>query len=95
MKRRSVSLYPSVESIIRGFQADLLRLLNRDVTFTEALNFYIVGGAMANGADQLKCLPVETLTMFLDMPEHLDAVLDVAITEGTKAALESRLKAAK
>ena len=95
MRRRSVSLYPVMESIIRGFQADLLLRLNRDVTFNEALNLYILGGAMAKGADQLKGLPVETLTMFLDRPEHLDAVLDDVITQGTKAALEAKLKAAK
>jgi hypothetical protein len=49
MTRRSITLFPALETIIRAFQARMLTKLNRDVSFTEALNLYLIG-AVVTGA---------------------------------------------
>lgn len=49
MNRRSITLYPAVETSVRGFQARLLTKLDRDVSFTEALNLMLLIGCIESG----------------------------------------------
>ena len=41
MPRRSITLTPAVETAVRKFQASLLTVLDRDISFTEALNIAV------------------------------------------------------
>ncbi len=85
MKRRSISLYPTFESIVRDFQAELLRFLDRDVTFTEALNLLLLGAIMTKGREEVKQLGKDTLNSILDMPgAHTEGVLDAVLDEAIK-----------
>ncbi|MBI4328992.1 MAG: hypothetical protein HY685_03900 [Chloroflexi bacterium] len=86
MNRRSVSLFPTLESYVREFQADLLKFLDRDVTFTEALNLLILGSLLAKGKEQIKGLGKELLVSVLDERTHSEAILDQIQDEALKAA---------
>lgn len=46
MPRRTVTVAEGFDKAIRGFQAKLLKSLNTDVTFTEALNIVLYMGLM-------------------------------------------------
>ncbi len=50
MKRRSISLFPVSESVVRDLQARMLTKLDRDVSFTEAINMMLFGCMMNGGA---------------------------------------------
>ena len=77
MARRSITLWPLLESMVRDFQADLLKFTDRDVTFTDALNLLLVGGIMEKSPEKLKGMGKEWLTTILDHPDRsLEGVLD-------------------
>ena len=86
MKRRSINLYPMIETMVRDFQADLLKFLDRDVAFTEALNLFLLGAIMTKGNDEVKDLGSEMLNNLLDSPGvHLESILDGAFDEVIKS----------
>lgn len=49
MTRRSVTLFPTLESAVRQLQASLLTRLDRDVSFTEALNLMLFSAWIDRG----------------------------------------------
>lgn len=44
MPRRTVTIAPTLDKAIRSLQAKLLKERDRDVTYTEALNFVLLNG---------------------------------------------------
>ena len=87
MKRRSITLLPAIENAVRDFQADLLKFLQRDVTFTESLNIYVLGGLMTKSGEAVKELGKDALAMIVDDPErHMAAIIDDVETARVKSS---------
>ena len=79
MKRRSISLFPASESMVRDLQARMLTRLDRDVSFTEAINMMLLGCMMKGGAEFImdKVEP-ELMTVFLESTNlNEEAVIDI------------------
>ncbi len=75
MTRRSITLYPVLETVVREMQAKLLTSLKRDVSFTEALNVMVLAG-FTNSSFSDSWTP-EHLKTFLDSDAlRRDAVFD-------------------
>ena len=88
MNRRSISLYPALETLIRDFQAELLRFLDRDVSFTEALNLVILGAIMAEGTEKVKKLGKDSLNELLNsVGVHREAIVDDLFDEVIRTTL--------
>ena len=80
-------MLPVIENAVRDFQADLLKFLQRDVTFTEALNIYVLGGLMTKSGQVVKELGKDALTLIVDDPErHMAAIIDDVETAGVKSS---------
>ena len=96
MRRRSISLFPMVETQVRDFQAKLLTKLDRDVSFTEALNMMLLG-AVALGADKhiIEKFGVKLINGLLDSTGlSVEALVDTfqdKILEGLQQASQQPL----
>ena len=69
MTRRSLTLYPILETAVRRFQAKLLTSLDKDITFTEAVNLLILGGWLGGGIDWIEKLGADSIKSLL---QHAD-----------------------